>query len=654
MFGKYVVREKLGDNGRSAIWLAEAPDGAGVVVKQLRAWKPGRDYYERFVREIRFHLANPHPGVLPVLDTHMPEQPSSDDRPWFVMPRVAIVRDALGERPALERVVEAVTAYGRTLAELAAGGHHHRDIKPANLFERDGVWLVGDFGLVTEPEGSELTTDARAFGPAHFMAPEMVSHAGTAVPEPADVWALAKTFWALATASDYPPPGPLRPDEPVTRLRAHVQHQRAYLLEPILDSATRMEPTGRPTMSQLAQELQAWLEPAVPETPEARASGAAARLRALGEPARRQTDTREEQSREAGLLYRRYRDDGLHRLYTRLSDVGLVSEGDASLLMLDFGGQLPRNDAVEQISESLSVTPAGHYETSLTFGVGYRLDGDGTVELIAGAFTLRSGENPTKLWRDSPRVRLGTQAAETAADDLARRFETTYGEALDALADLAERASADRMVDRQPALEEAGESVTFRTDTTRVGVVIVTPTNGEPPAYAVAWPDAPLEEIEADGDRLRVRSDHRVGWIERNLRGGWTLGGVTHRAAEIAEAQERRAQLQHELATRPLLRLRRERAPGAHGSGQGWETTFYIYNDGGVPATSVRFSVNDGTRDIGFAGPLRVAAREEYTLVVGLPREVIDHSSGRLVDGLTISVLDEETGIGDSFRSDEA
>lgn len=34
------------------------------------------------------------------------------------------------------------------LASLAAEGAAHRDIKPGNLFELDGQWVVGDFGLV--------------------------------------------------------------------------------------------------------------------------------------------------------------------------------------------------------------------------------------------------------------------------------------------------------------------------------------------------------------------------------------------------------------------------------------------------------------------------------------------------------------------------
>jgi hypothetical protein len=41
--------------------------------------------------------------------------------------------------------------------------------------------------------------------------------------------------------------------------------------------------------------------------------------------------------------------------------------------------------------------------------------------------------------------------------------------------------------------------------------------------HAVAWPDAPLVELRADGDRLLVRTSTQEGWIERNSRENWAL-----------------------------------------------------------------------------------------------------------------------------------
>jgi hypothetical protein len=41
----------------------------------------------------------------------------------------------------------------------------HRDIKPGNLYELDGAWLIGDFGLIAVPEPKGLTVEAARSGP---------------------------------------------------------------------------------------------------------------------------------------------------------------------------------------------------------------------------------------------------------------------------------------------------------------------------------------------------------------------------------------------------------------------------------------------------------------------------------------------------------
>lgn len=41
----------------------------------------------------------------------------------------------------------------------------HRDIKPGNLYDLDGAWLIGDFGLIAVPQATGLTVDGRQVGP---------------------------------------------------------------------------------------------------------------------------------------------------------------------------------------------------------------------------------------------------------------------------------------------------------------------------------------------------------------------------------------------------------------------------------------------------------------------------------------------------------
>ena len=69
----------------------------------------------------------------------------------------------------------AVAAIAGTLARLQSDfGIAHRDIKPGNLYELDGAWLIGDFGLVAVPDAKGLTVDGRQVGPAHYTAYEMI------------------------------------------------------------------------------------------------------------------------------------------------------------------------------------------------------------------------------------------------------------------------------------------------------------------------------------------------------------------------------------------------------------------------------------------------------------------------------------------------
>jgi serine/threonine protein kinase len=128
---------------------------------------------------------------LALLDNHI----SADlaEPSWYVMPEAKTIRQALGSDPEPETVVAAMADTATTLEALAAEGVAHRDIKLDNLFELNGRWLIGDFGLVTYPEKIPLTEHDRKLGPTDYMAPEMREDADQADPGPADVWALAKT-----------------------------------------------------------------------------------------------------------------------------------------------------------------------------------------------------------------------------------------------------------------------------------------------------------------------------------------------------------------------------------------------------------------------------------------------------------------------------
>lgn len=66
--------------------------------------------YQRFVREIKFlHDHQDIPGLLPLLNAHLPDQPDKTYQPWLAMPIATPTAQALEGRP-LADVVAAAAA----------------------------------------------------------------------------------------------------------------------------------------------------------------------------------------------------------------------------------------------------------------------------------------------------------------------------------------------------------------------------------------------------------------------------------------------------------------------------------------------------------------------------------------------------------------
>ena len=278
-FGQWVIagEEPLGAGGNGQVWRAEAADGPVRAIKVLSAGggAGGRYRLGRFSDEIAFLAAHPHiPGILPLLDSHISDDPG--EASWYVMPIARPIREALGSDPDPVVVVGAVGEIAATLASLAAEGVAHRDIKPDNLFELDGRWVIGDFGLVTYPDKDPRTQHGRKLGPLDYMAPEMRQDADRAAPGPADVWALGKTLWVLLTGAEIPLPGTHRPFEAAHTLRERITFKFAAELDLVLEQATLTEPGQRVSMEEMARELQACTAP----PPEARPAASLAELHA--------------------------------------------------------------------------------------------------------------------------------------------------------------------------------------------------------------------------------------------------------------------------------------------------------------------------------------------------------------------------------------
>jgi serine/threonine protein kinase len=287
MCGNWRILSKINGGGNGEVYHCQGPDGTQAAIKILKRGRDRRgDRMPRFRTEIRFLTEHRnYPGVLPMLDHSLPED--LDEPSWYVMPLATPLLEALGEALPLSSVVAAIASIADTMARLTDEGiEGHRDIKPDNLFQLDGQWVVGDFGLVKYPDQHTGTKQGQALGPADFMAPEMRRNADTAAVQPADVYSLVKTLWAVAAGERYPPPGQLRSDRHRLRLSSHVDDQRAILLDPLIEDCTSDDPADRPAMQDLAKELTLWSAPAsVPVQPDLSAyTEEAARLREANLP----------------------------------------------------------------------------------------------------------------------------------------------------------------------------------------------------------------------------------------------------------------------------------------------------------------------------------------------------------------------------------
>lgn len=257
--GPWTVHEEIGKGGNAKVYRAERDGEEPIALKVLDGRKLGDERYRRFAQEIKFlRSLGPCPGVLPLLDAHLPATPTRADPPWLAMPIAKLIARAVMDLP-LDQVVNAVSQIASTLAQLAERGVGHRDIKPGNLYERNGEWLVGDFGLVAAPEADDAITRAgKALGPAHFTAYEMIIDPVGADPLPADTYSLAKTMWSLVAGVPYPPEGHQPADSRKWSLRELRPDVRSGALDQLIDRATQLTPTARPTMAQFAAELRAW------------------------------------------------------------------------------------------------------------------------------------------------------------------------------------------------------------------------------------------------------------------------------------------------------------------------------------------------------------------------------------------------------------
>jgi serine/threonine protein kinase len=262
--GPWTLGEQLGQGGNATVFRATR-DGLEQPIALKVIWAAtSNDTYRRFANEVAIlrHLHG-EPGILPLLDAHIPEAPSEDDPPWLAMPEATLIADALADA-STEAIITAVREIAVTLAHLAAAHElGHRDLKPRNLYRYAEAWVVGDFGLVRALAVRGMTGPRDRIGAAGYMPSEMLSDPAHADANAADVYSLAKVLWVLVCDQRWPPVGFQPADQVGSRISDLRPGPRSADLDRLVAECTRIDPAARPTMAGFAEDLGIWLTPRV-------------------------------------------------------------------------------------------------------------------------------------------------------------------------------------------------------------------------------------------------------------------------------------------------------------------------------------------------------------------------------------------------------
>jgi len=402
----------------------------------------------RFTSETEIHeRIGVRKGVLPVITYSLPENPSRGKRAWLAMPVADHIEQALGGAD-LRQVARSIGTIARTLSGLHDEDIYHRDIKPANLFHLNGEWCIGDFGLVSFPEKDALTRTGDYVGSKHYL-PREVIEGGNPDSGPVDVYELSKTLWVLATGRQHPIEGYQPSSIPGVTIASALQikDETVSHLDLLIERCTHPDPSKRPSMSEVADELEALVseQPSDLSTPLNAAVVGGTKARSEAWMRDHSLYRERDEYAVSTLAALQPRLDAIGREVERITGQPLQSGAISVLNEWDVVGELhnhPENVRSHQAVAMVQM-PAfeGRESVHLILGIALCILRDDTV-LMVGGILLQVGRGPIEvIWQDGPNTALrGSVKAKEGLDQLLRGIRTNLNAGLVAL---------NRAIDRQ-------------------------------------------------------------------------------------------------------------------------------------------------------------------------------------------------------------
>ncbi len=198
--GRYELRRPLGSGGFGEVWVAFDPQLDREIAIKIphKGILNDATSIERFYREAKAAAKLNHANIVRVHDA------GSDGSTHFIAAEF-IQGKTLRDMCSLDgmEIQEAV----RIVADLASAlfyAHRnqivHRDIKPGNvLMDANNQPHLTDFGLASQLDASELTTNGTVLGTPIYMAPEQAAgRFGAALPT-SDQYSLGSVLYELLT-----------------------------------------------------------------------------------------------------------------------------------------------------------------------------------------------------------------------------------------------------------------------------------------------------------------------------------------------------------------------------------------------------------------------------------------------------------------------
>jgi serine/threonine-protein kinase len=260
-FGRYVIRERMGQGGMGEVFLAVAAGADGfekpVVVKRLLPEFSSRaDVASLLSAEAKLMTRLVHPNIVQVIDFGR----GTGNDYFLVMELVrgtdlgrlcrgySSRRKRLPISLALFIISQILRGLAHAHETAAATGQRlvHRDISPGNvLLSMFGEVKVTDFGVALVASSTEQVHDSHVVGNPAYMAPEQIER--EAIDERADLYGAGAVLFQMLTGNPHErrPAGAHGPTDLSDRARAELERAASRPLVDLVARALARRPEDR-------------------------------------------------------------------------------------------------------------------------------------------------------------------------------------------------------------------------------------------------------------------------------------------------------------------------------------------------------------------------------------------------------------------------